>query len=687
MKKRVLPFLLSVLLIVGNVQTTFADEGDTGEENAVNDVIQQYELQVDSISNEMENLVEEYSASDSNDEEITNFEAEQTEETVDAIDEAELESAFENTNGASANWLTKGTYGSLTWGITSDYYLIIVGSGKMNDGEPPWFKYRKIIKAVGIGDGVTSIGKTAFIDFSKLTYVKMGDSVTKIGPLAFAGCSSLSQIEIPNGVKIIDQEAFQECTKLKSISIPDSVTSIGQGAFLGCSSLINVTIPNSVSSIGTTAFAQCSSLTNVTIPGNVTSMGEYVFGDCSSLTSAIFSDGVETIGVGAFINCSNLTSVTIPDSVTSIETGAFGNCSSLTSIMIPDSVTSIGENAFYNCTNLTITGSVGSTAETYAKANNIPFIGRNFSKVFGDNRYQTAIAIAKEAYPNGAENVILVKGSDFPDALAANSYAGILKAPILMNRLDRLDEDVKALLTGEWKGVVQKVIILGKGMDASVTKSLENDCGVKVELVAGNNRFETALRIAEETVKVQATDTVFVATGIKAADATSASSWSYAYGYPILLADRSLNLKQESIDFIKNNGIKHVILLGAENVVSDACACGLSLTRLAGGNRWETSTKIAQYFGENGGAVANRIGFAQGSDAHFPDALVAGQLMAQYKAPVILTNDTNTAVQEYLTNNVAGSASSGSTFYFLGYAAKDESGVYDRTVNAINSKG
>ena len=147
MKKRVLPFLLSVLLIVGNVQTTFADEGDTGEENAVNDVIQQYELQVDSISNEMENLVEEYSASDSNDEEITNFEAEQTEETVDAIDEAELESAFENTNGASANWLTTGKYGSLTWGITSDYYLIIVGSGKMNDGEPPWFKYRKIIKA------------------------------------------------------------------------------------------------------------------------------------------------------------------------------------------------------------------------------------------------------------------------------------------------------------------------------------------------------------------------------------------------------------------------------------------------------------------------------------------------------------------------------------------------------------
>ena len=268
------------------------------------------------------------------------------------------------------------------------------------------------LTSVTIPDSVTSIGNWAFQDCTGLTSVTIGNSVTSIGNGAFQNCTGLTSVTIPNSVTSIGDYAFFDCSGLTSVTIPDSVTSIGGYAFQYCSGLTSVTIGNSVTSIGVYAFIRCTklttvnynatnctsmgsriypvfeyciALTTVNIGENVTNLPACAFYDCSGLTSVTIPDSVTSIGEAAFFNCTGLTSVTIPDSVTSIGGWAFAWCTGLTSVTIGNSVTSIGDYAFYDCDNLTIYGIPGSTAQTYADTNNIPFKPLAYDVTFDAN--------------------------------------------------------------------------------------------------------------------------------------------------------------------------------------------------------------------------------------------------------------------------------------------------------------
>ena len=137
--------------------------------------------------------------------------------------------------GLSANAEETGTCGpNLKWKLTDDGVLTITGTGQMEDyndtyKENPW--YDKNVKQVIIADGVTTIGKDAFKECTKLTSINIPNSVTAIGYMAFYRCEALKSINIPNGVTIIGYQTFYNCNRLTSINIPNSVTTIGYLAF------------------------------------------------------------------------------------------------------------------------------------------------------------------------------------------------------------------------------------------------------------------------------------------------------------------------------------------------------------------------------------------------------------------------------------------------------------------------
>lgn len=301
---------------------------------------------------------------------------------------------------------SNGTCGTnLTWTL-DDGTLTISGTGEMNDHT--FSKYKDNIKTVIIENGVTSIDRSAFYEYSNLTSITIPSSVTKIGIHAFVNCSNLESVyitdlaawlnidysqgedrsnpmnyanklylnnqriislDIPEGITKIPNYAFSGCDSIKSVTIPSSVTSIGEYAFFGCSGLTNVTIPAGVTSIEGHVFYGCSSLTGVTIPDSVTSIGGYAFYGCSSLTSVTIPDSVTNIWDRAFSRCSGLTSVTMGESVTYIGDDAFSNCDNLTDVTIPDGVTNIGSVAFYGCklTELTIPEAVTNMGDSICR--------------------------------------------------------------------------------------------------------------------------------------------------------------------------------------------------------------------------------------------------------------------------------------------------------------------------------
>lgn len=246
------------------------------------------------------------------------------------------------------------------------------------------FAGNKSIESIEIPDSVQEICDRAFLSCTKLKDINIPDSVVLIedgdGAGIFSYCTSLTNITIPNSITTIPWYTFSYCTSLTNVTIPNSVNTIDCGAFSGCIGLKNITIPDSVTEINSNAFADCSGLESINIPDGVTSLDNSVFDGCTTLKDIKIPDNVTLIGNYTFANCKSLTSIVIPNSVEWLAYGAFAGCDNLKSATILNSDTDIRDGAFDDSQDLTIYGYVGSTAETYAKENNIPFVDIN-SKV------------------------------------------------------------------------------------------------------------------------------------------------------------------------------------------------------------------------------------------------------------------------------------------------------------------
>ena len=118
---------------------------------------------------------------------------------------------------------------ALTWSLNSAGDLTVSGTGDMASFAAtgaPWAEHRDQIKLVILGQGVTSIGSSAFQDCKNLETVSLPGSLTALGEAAFLRCGELTNVKLPASLKSVGEDCFTGCEKLALLDltgVPDEI--------------------------------------------------------------------------------------------------------------------------------------------------------------------------------------------------------------------------------------------------------------------------------------------------------------------------------------------------------------------------------------------------------------------------------------------------------------------------------
>jgi hypothetical protein len=279
---------------------------------------------------------------------------------------------------------------------------------------------------VNIPEQVEIIGENAFYGYQGESLI-LSDKITSIGKCAFKNSSRLSSATFGKNIEDIGESAFENCTALVSAAISDSVVSIGARAFYGCTGLKSLIIGKSTAFIGNAAFYGTKNLASI----------EYNAVSASDLTvnnSVFYQAGYNTTGVAvkiassviyipAYLFCPDSSAANAPKtaSVTFCETPnvkgigafAFAYCRNLAAIVIPVTVLYAGESVFYGCANLSVSvENAVSPARFSAGWNGAATVSYGYNnRIYGDYSYVLHGGKAYLSRYNGSETDVTVPSS------------------------------------------------------------------------------------------------------------------------------------------------------------------------------------------------------------------------------------------------------------------------------------
>lgn len=307
------------------------------------------------------------------------------------------------------------------------------------------------------------------------------------------------------------------------------------------------------------------------------------------------------------------------------------------------------------------------------------------NQLAGPNRFATAAAIAKAAFPHGAKTVVIASGLDgnLSDSLAASYLASQLNggagAPILLVNAASVPSDTSSALSA--LGATSIVIVGGtSAVSTTVATDLTNGGTVTVTRVAGSSRFLTADAIDSQTGMTK----VGTAGGKKYAiiadgqnqnlvDALGASPLANAGPFPLLLVNGPTGtLSSADQAILTNDGITNVILVGGSAAIGSALTTQLTnlhvaFVQKAGPDRSATSAALANYEIANFGFSNSTFDIAGGAQPNLVDSLSGGPYGGMHKAPTLIT-DSPTNAASVATFATAHSATESTATLFGGSA-------------------
>ena len=171
------------------------------------------------------------------------------------------------------------------------------------------------------------------------------------------------------------------------------------------------------------------------------------------------------------------------------------------------------------------------------------------TRTSGADRYATAAQVATSNWTT-SDNVVLVNGDNYPDAVSASALAKKLNAPILLTKADSLNADAQAAIT---KLAPKNIYVVGG--TASVSTAVRDSLKANYSLIelGGANRYETNVAVAKELVKLGVDPSnVLLVGGEGFSDALSVAPVAAAKGQILLLGNNNARLNAVSNKLCKD---------------------------------------------------------------------------------------------------------------------------------------
>lgn len=262
---------------------------------------------------------------------------------------------------------------------------------------------------------------------------------------------------------------------------------------------------------------------------------------------------------------------------------------------------------------------------------------KNIDRIKGNNRFETAVKISKDYFPDGASTVYIANGINYIDSLVMSILTNNSEGPLLLadenNISDTAIREIQRLNP-------ENIVLIGgmKTLNNSVMEKIQDNTGITPSRIDGENRYATSAKIAKKASEFIDIEEIYLVNGDeeKKVDAISASGPAKYKNSPVLLTSK--DALPESVEkTIEDLKIKKITIVGGNNSISkdlenDLINKGYEVDRKEGSNRYHTSVLINMDLYEN----PQTIFLANGNSS--VDALTAGPVAGAYKYPVLIVS-------------------------------------------------
>ena len=253
---------------------------------------------------------------------------------------------------------------------------------------------------------------------------------------------------------------------------------------------------------------------------------------------------------------------------------------------------------------------------------------RQFTRISGSNRFQTAVEISKKVLDSNElekenKTVVLANGYSFIDALPGGVLANSASGTLLLTNQGEIPKE-----TMDEINRINPNVIYILGGNSSISEDTEEKLKQYVDNVirlGGKNRYETSELISEEISKHCDVNGYLVASEV--ADAVASSSLAKG-DKPLILVNNN-----SPSTYLKEKEAPKTVLGGKSSVSENTFKYIDATKRISGINRFETSLNISKASGYKNTALVNGYSFI--------DGLAAGTLSFKKEAAIILTDGKN----------------------------------------------